>query len=35
MAKYEIELLGYGGEFVLGNLTKEQYDYWVDRKMMD
>ena len=32
MAKYEIELLGYGGEFVLGTLTKEQYDYWVDHQ---
>lgn len=32
MAKYEIELYGYGGEHVLGKLTKEQYDFWVDNQ---
>jgi len=25
----EIEIYGYGGEYVIGNLTKEQYDYWL------
>ena len=28
--KYEIEITGYGGEIVMGKLTKEQYDYWID-----
>ena len=28
--KYTIEINGYGGEVVLGKLTKEQYDYWID-----
>ena len=31
MAKYEVELYGYGGEFVLGTLTKAQYDFWLRR----
>tara|TARA_B100000809_G_scaffold88067_1_gene86458 strand:+ start:934 stop:1506 length:573 start_codon:yes stop_codon:yes gene_type:complete len=29
MATFEIEIFGYGGEYVIGNLTKEQYDYWL------
>ena len=28
MATFEIEIFGYGGEYVIGSLTKEQYDYW-------
>ena len=23
-----IDISGYGGEFVLGTITKEQHDYW-------
>lgn len=30
--KYEIMLHGYGGEFVLGSITKEQYEFWKDRE---
>lgn len=29
---YEITINGYGGEVVLGKLTKEQYDFWVDKQ---
>ena len=32
MAKYEVELYGYGGEFVFGTLTKEQYDFWIENE---
>lgn len=32
---YEIILSGYGGEIVLGRITKEQYDYWKDREDFD
>ena len=28
--KYEIEIRGYGGEIVMGKLTKAQYDFWID-----
>ena len=28
--KYEIEIYGYGGEIVMGKLTKEQYEFWID-----
>ena len=28
--KYEIEITGYGGEIVMGKLSPEQYDYWID-----
>lgn len=33
--KYEIHLQGYGGEFVLGSITKEQYEFWKDRDDLD
>ena len=29
--KYEVTLNGIGGEVVVGSITKEQYDYWVDK----
>jgi len=29
---YEIMLSGYGGEIVLGSISKEQYDFWKDRE---
>lgn len=29
--KYDIYLNGYGGEIVLGRITKEQYDFWDKR----
>ena len=29
--KYNIHLQGYGGEFVLGSITKAQYEFWKDR----
>tara|TARA_R110002051_G_scaffold286155_2_gene348613 strand:+ start:334 stop:990 length:657 start_codon:yes stop_codon:yes gene_type:complete len=29
--KVTIEIRGYGGEFVLGSMTKEQYDYWKEQ----
>jgi hypothetical protein len=32
---YEIALSGYGGEIVLGSITKEQYDFWKDRDDFD
>lgn len=28
---YDIMLSGYGGEIVLGSITKEQYQFWKDR----
>jgi hypothetical protein len=28
MATFEVEIYGYGGEVVIGKLTKKQYDYW-------
>lgn len=32
---YEITINGYGGEVVLGKLTKEQYDFWSDKEDED
>lgn len=32
---YEIILSGYGGEIVLGRITKEQYEFWQDRDDFD
>jgi hypothetical protein len=32
---YEIILSGYGGEIVLGRITKEQYEYWSAREDFD
>lgn len=32
MANYTIRISGYGGEVVLGKITQEQYDYWVDKE---
>lgn len=32
---YEIILSGYGGELVLGRITKEQYEFWNDREDFD
>lgn len=32
---YEITLSGYGGEIVLGSITKEQYEFWQDRDDFD
>lgn len=29
--KFEIHLTGYGGEIVLGRITKEQYEFWKNR----
>lgn len=29
---YEIRIDGYGGEIVAGKLTKEQYEFWVDKQ---
>ena len=29
---YEIRIDGYGGEVVAGKLTKEQYEFWVDKQ---
>lgn len=28
--KYTIDISGYGGEVVLGKLSKEQFDYWIE-----
>lgn len=33
--KFEISLQGYGGEIVLGRITKEQYEFWKDREDLD
>lgn len=33
--RFEISLQGYGGEIVLGSITKEQYEYWNDRGDID
>ncbi len=33
--KYDIFLQGYGGEFVLGSITKEQYEFWSKREDLD
>ena len=33
--KYEIEITGYGGEIVMGKLTKEQYDFWIDSLLIE
>jgi len=33
--KYDIHLQGYGGEFVLGSITKEQYEFWKDREDLE
>jgi hypothetical protein len=30
--KYEIQLQGYGGEVVIGRVTKGQYEFWKDRE---
>lgn len=30
--KFEIHLSGYGGEIVLGRVSKDQYDFWKDRE---
>lgn len=30
--KYEVQLQGYGGEVVIGRITKEQYEFWKDRE---
>ena len=30
-----IELCGHGAELVYGNITKQQYEYWVDRELDD
>ena len=32
MAKYEVELYGWGGEFVIGTLSNEQYDFWIEHE---
>jgi len=32
---YKVYLLGYGGEHVIGTLTKEQYDFWKDLEEED
>jgi hypothetical protein len=32
---YEIILSGYGGEIVLGSVSKEQYEFWKDREDFD
>jgi hypothetical protein len=32
---YEIILSGYGGEIVLGRVTKDQYEFWKDREDFD
>lgn len=29
--KYEVQLQGYGGEIVMGRITKEQYEFWRNR----
>ena len=33
--KFEIHLTGYGGEIVLGRITKEQYEFWKDREDLE
>jgi hypothetical protein len=33
--KFEIHLTGYGGEIVLGRITKEQYEFWRDREDLE
>lgn len=33
--KYDIHLSGYGGEIVIGSITKEQYEFWKDRDDLD
>jgi len=33
--KFEIHLSGYGGEIVLGRITREQYEFWRNREDLD
>ncbi len=33
--KFNIYLTGYGGEIVIGRITKEQYEFWQDREDLD
>ena len=33
--RYEVLLQGYGGEIVIGSITKEQYEFWKDREDLD
>lgn len=33
--KYTVEVNGYGAEMVLGTLSKEQYDFWIDKAEND
>lgn len=32
--RYRIEIRGYGGEYCLGAITKEQYEFWTDNQLM-
>lgn len=32
--RYRIEIRGYGGEYCLGTITKEQYEFWTDNQVM-
>ena len=31
MKYYSIQIEGYGGDFICGTMTKEQYDFWKDK----
>ena len=35
MKTFKIEMYGYGGEIVLGTITKEAYEHWADRDEED
>lgn len=32
--RYRVEIRGYGGEYCLGSITKEQYEFWTDNQVM-
>ena len=32
---FRVELSGYGAELVYGNITKQQYEYWIDKELDD
>ena len=34
MPRYKIEIRGYGGEYCLGTITKEQYEFWTNNEVM-
>ena len=35
MKTFKLEMYGYGGEMVLGTITKEAYEHWANREEDD